>query len=82
MKTFSADVPHRECLLTELREDQEFALEYLKLAVNSLEHAKSREAGLLAFSTLSDAYGNQLPELLARAGVNQHQLPFSLPSLT
>jgi hypothetical protein len=82
MKTLSADVPHRERLLAELRQDQEFALEYLKLAINSLGNDEKREAGLLAFSTLVDAYGERLPELLVRAGVSQHQLPFSLPSLT
>ena len=68
MNSFPADVSHHEREVAELRADRELAVEYLMLAVQSLECSDERVGGLLALSTLTEAYGD-LAALAADAGV-------------
>jgi DNA-binding phage protein len=88
MNSFPADVSHHEREVAELRADRGLAVEYLRLAVQSLEHTDERVGGMLALSALAEAYGDlailavdagvvdaQLYRLLARSGVPQFNTP-------
>lgn len=68
MNSFPADVSHHEREVAELRADRELAVEYMRLAVQSLECRDERVGGLLALSTLTEAYGDLAP-LAVDAGV-------------
>jgi DNA-binding phage protein len=78
MNSFSAGVSHHECEVAELRADKELAVEYMKLAVQSLERGDERVGGLLALSALAEAYGD-LVALAAEAGVLDAPLYQILP---
>jgi hypothetical protein len=53
----SGAVSHREREIEELREDRELAVEYLRLAMESLDDPEDRATGLLALRTIAEAYG-------------------------
>lgn len=50
-------VSHHDAEVAELRADRELAVEYLKVAMESLDNLDDRAAGLLALRTVAEAYG-------------------------
>jgi probable addiction module antidote protein len=64
---------HHEWEVKELRADREFALEYLKLALESLDDPENRGASLLMLRAVAEAYGG-LAEIAARAGISRESL--------
>ncbi len=57
----------------ELRKDRDFALEYLKAALESLDNPKERGGGLLAIRAVAEAYGG-LGAVAAQAGISRESL--------
>ncbi len=72
-KKISAAVPHHEREMEELRADHELAVEYLKVAMASLDDPHDRAAGLLALRTVAEAYGG-LGAVAAEAGISREAL--------
>lgn len=72
-KKISAAVPHHEREMEELRADHELAVEYLKVAMASLDDPHDRPAGLLALRTVAEAYGG-LGAVAAEAGISREAL--------
>jgi probable addiction module antidote protein len=66
-------VSHREREIEELREDRELAVDYLRLAMESLDDPEDRAAGLLALRTIVEAYGG-LGAIAAEAGISRESL--------
>lgn len=64
---------HHEREMTELRADRELAIEYLRVALESLDHPEERAAGLLALRTVAEAYGD-LSAVAAEAGLTRESL--------
>jgi probable addiction module antidote protein len=57
----------------ELRKDREFAVEYLKAAMESLDNPDERAGGLLALRAVAEAYGG-LGAVAAAAGISRESL--------
>ena len=72
-KKIAAAVSHHERELEELRADRELAVEYLKVAMASLDDPRDRAAGLLALRTVAEAYGG-LGAVAAEAGISREAL--------
>ena len=72
-KKISAAVSHHEREVEELRADRELAVEYLKVAMASLDDPHDRAAGLLALRTVAEAYGG-LGAVAAEAGISREAL--------
>ncbi len=70
-------VSHHEREVEELREDSEFAAEYLKVALESLTDPEDRGASLLMLRALAEAYGG-LGAVAAKAGISRESLYRSL----
>ena len=68
---------HHEWEVNELRKDREFAVEYLKAAMEALENPEERGGGLLALRALAEAYGG-LGAVAAQAGISRESLYRSL----
>lgn len=68
-----ASVPYRDYLIDELRADHEFAVEYLKAAMESLDNPNERAGGLLALRSLAEAHGG-LQAIAVEAGINRESL--------
>jgi probable addiction module antidote protein len=66
-------VSHHEREVAELGADRELAVEYLKVAMESLDNPNDRAAGLLALRTVAEAYGG-LGTVAAEAGVSRESL--------
>ena len=64
---------HHEWEVNELREDREFALAYLQVALESLDTPEERGGGLLALRALAEAYGG-LGVVAAEAGISRESL--------
>ena len=77
MKALKACSPYHEWEVKELRKDREFALEYLKVALESLENPEERAGSLLMLRALAEAYGG-LAKVAAEAGVSRESLYRSL----
>ncbi len=77
MKQLIGVVSHHEREVEELREDREFAVEYLKLALASLDHPDERAAGLAALRAVAEAFGG-LGAIAANAGISREALYRSL----
>ena len=77
MKRIVGVVSHHEREVEELREDREFAVEYLKLALASLDHPEERAAGLSALRAVAEAFGG-LGAIAANAGISREALYRSL----
>lgn len=56
-RTHVAAVSHHDREIVELRADRQLAIEYLKVAMASLDDPDDRAAGLLALRTIAEAYG-------------------------
>lgn len=69
----TASVPHREATITELGADRAFAVEYLKSALEELDHPDHRAAGLLALRDVAEAYGG-LATVAQEAGITREAL--------
>jgi probable addiction module antidote protein len=72
-KKLKAVVSHYDREVSELREDRELAVEYLKAAMESLDDPNDRAAGLLALRTVAEAYGG-LGAVAAEAGISRETL--------
>jgi probable addiction module antidote protein len=70
-------VSHHEREVKELRADRGFAVEYLKIALGSLDDPEERAAGLLALRAVAEAYGG-LGAVAAQAGISREALYRSL----
>lgn len=73
MSKVKATVSHHEAEVAELRADRELAVEYLKVAMESLDDPENRAAGLLALRTVAEAYGG-LGAVAAEAGISRESL--------
>jgi probable addiction module antidote protein len=73
MKKFTAGVLHRERDIEELREDREYAVATLQVAMESLNNPEERAGGLLALRAVAEAYGG-LGAVAAQAGISRESL--------
>ena len=73
MSKLKGAVSHHEREIVELGADRELAVEYLKLAMESLDNPEDRAAGLLALRTVAEAYGG-LGAVAAEAGISRESL--------
>ena len=64
---------HHDREVAELRADQELAMEYLKVAMQSLDDPCDRASGLLALRTVAEAYGG-LGLVATEAGISREAL--------
>jgi len=76
-KTMNASVSHSEATIKELRADRQFAIEYLKAALEELDDPNNRAAGLLALRDVAEAYGG-LAAVATQAGISREALYRSL----
>jgi len=77
MKRIVGVVSHFDREVEELREDREFAVEYLKLALASLDDPEECAAGLNALRALAQAFGG-LGAIAASAKISREALYRSL----
>ena len=77
MRKLIGAVSHHEREVEELRDDPKFALEYLKLALESLDDPRERGVSLLMLRALAEAYGG-LGKIAAQAGISRESLYRSL----
>lgn len=73
MKKLVGVVSHHEREVEELREDREFAIEYLKVAMEALDNPEERGGGLLALRAVAEAYGG-LGAVAGAAGISRESL--------
>jgi probable addiction module antidote protein len=73
MKKLVGVVSHHEREVEELRMDREFAVEYLKVAMEALDNPEERGGGLLALRAVAEAYGG-LGAVAAAAGISRESL--------
>ena len=73
MKKFVAGVSHHEREIEELRDDREFAVAYLQLAMESLDNPDERGGALLSMRAVAEAYGG-LAAVAAQAGISRESL--------
>lgn len=76
-KVLNGSVSHTEETIRELRADRQFAIEYLKAALEELDNPDNRAAGLLALRDVAEAYGG-LAAVAAQAGISREALYRSL----
>ena len=76
-KAVNAAVSHTDETIKELRADRQFAVEYLKAALEELDDPDNRAAGLLALRDVAEAYGG-LGMVAAQAGISREALYRSL----
>jgi probable addiction module antidote protein len=77
MKKLIAGVSHHEREIEELRDDREFAVAYLQVAMEALDNPDERGGGLLALRAVAEAYGG-LGAVAAQAGISRESLYRSL----
>ena len=68
---------HHDWEVQELGKDREFAVEYLKVALESLDNPEERGASLLMLRALAEAYGG-VAKVAAEAGISRESLYRSL----
>ncbi len=73
MKKFPAGVSHHEREIEELRDNREFAVAYLQLAMESLDNPEERGGALLSMRAVAEAYGG-LGAVAAQAGISRESL--------
>ncbi len=76
-KTLTASVSHTDETIKELRADRQFAVEYLRAALQELDDPENRAAGLLALRDVAEAYGG-LGMVAQQAGISREALYRSL----
>jgi DNA-binding phage protein len=72
-KALAASVSHTDETIKELRADRQFAVEYLKAALEELDDPDNRAAGLLALRDVAEAYGG-LGMVAEQAGISREAL--------
>ena len=72
-KKLSASVSHHAREIEELRANQKLAVEYLKVAMVSLDDPDDRAVGLLALRSIAEACGG-LGAVAAEAGISREAL--------
>ena len=72
-----ASVSHADETIKELRADRQFAVAYLKVALEELDDPDNRAAGLLALRDVAEAYGG-LGMVAQQAGISREALYRSL----
>jgi len=77
MKKYAAGIPYHEWEVQQLQKDPEFAVEYLKLALESLDDPEDRGVSLLMLRSLAEAYGG-IGAVAAQAGISRESLYRSL----
>jgi probable addiction module antidote protein len=77
VKTYKAGIPYHEWEVEQLRKDPEFAIEYLKGALESLTDPEDRGVSLIMLRALAEAYGG-LGAVAAQAGISRESLYRSL----
>jgi probable addiction module antidote protein len=77
MKEYKAGSPYHEWEVGLLRSDDRLAVEYLKVALESLNNPDERGGSLLMLRALAEAYGG-LGAVAAKAGVSRESLYRSL----
>lgn len=70
-------VSHHDREVEELRADREFAVEYLKTALHSLNDPEERAVGLMALRAIAEAYGG-VAAIAKQAGISRESLYRSL----
>ncbi len=70
---YAASVSHGEATINELRADEAFAVEYLRLAFEELDDPNHRASGLLALRDVAEAYGS-LAAVAQEAGITREAL--------
>jgi probable addiction module antidote protein len=73
MRNIVGGVSHHERDIEELREDREYAIATLQVAMESLENPEERGGGLLALRAVAEAYGG-LGAVAAQAGISRESL--------
>jgi probable addiction module antidote protein len=73
MSKLSGVVSHHEREVAELGSDRDLAVEYLKVAIESLDDPEDRASGLLALRAVAEAYGG-LGVVAAEAGISRESL--------
>jgi len=68
-----ASVSHFDATIAELRADRSFAVEYLKAALEELDHPDHRAVGLLALRDVAETYSG-LASVAQEAGVTREAL--------
>lgn len=76
-KAMTGSVSHTEETIKELRADRQFAVAYLKAALEELDDPNNRAAGLLALRDVAEAYGG-LGMVAEQAGISREALYRSL----
>jgi probable addiction module antidote protein len=77
MKQYAAGIPYHDWEVQELREDREFAVEYLKSALETLDNPEERGVSLRMLRALAEAYGG-LGAVAKQAGLSRESLYRSL----
>lgn len=68
-----ASVSHDNAIIEELRASREFAVAYLQAALEELDDADNRAAGLLALRDIAEAYGG-MAAIAQEAGITREAL--------
>ena len=76
-KALVGSVSHTGETIKDLRANRQFAIEYLKSALEELDDPDNRAAGLLALRDVAEAYGG-LGMVAAQAGISREALYCSL----
>lgn len=76
-RSLAATTDHHAAEVAELRADRDLARAYLKAALESLDDADDRAAGLMALRAVAEAYGG-LGHVAAEAGISREALYRSL----
>ena len=66
-------VSHHEREVEELREDRNFAIGYLQVAMEALDNPEERAGGLIALRAVAEAFGG-LGAVAAQAGISRESL--------
>jgi probable addiction module antidote protein len=73
MRKFVGVGSYHEWEVEELRKNREFAVEYLKAAMEALDNPEERAGGLIAMRAMAEAYGG-LGAVAAAAGISRESL--------
>ncbi len=77
MKKYKAGIPYHEWEIKQLRSNPDLGVEYLKVALESLNEPDGRGGSLLMLRALAEAYGG-LGAVAAKAGISRESLYRSL----
>jgi probable addiction module antidote protein len=75
-KLKKASISNHDAMLRELRDDPEYAAEFVKVALEEMEDPETCAAALLALRTVAEAYG--MAKVAEEAGIQRESLYRSL----